>query len=859
VSTRRSAVERRFYRQSVQVLRAEVAWLGITLLLILIPGTAFSALWLLYVPVLMLVSRHCDTEYLVILYVQSALGLIAARAQATPWVNVLSNPYMWADILVMGLLAYVIHYLVRNIQARDRTITGYNMAQTFARQFDSTEPIGAVEWRPMLTLLLKQLNAECASVWMVESKTHHIYCTANVRDGDSNHDESDFPPALAELIPFDDPGPLVQAIRAGEFWQGPVTGNTQLQAFCPSVAEALIFPIGIGIGPHYTVLGALGIGFRQGSFHKRLTGQYRDFVENLLVQARPMLAYARRLEELLALQKIGQQVVHSLDLDKVLASILQAVVDTLGFEFAVISLVDEDKRLIRSDRGINVSSEWLSMSVHPLDSNDIQADIVRTGKMQVISGWDDRFDRRIWEQFGHKELIRVFTPIEVAAADGSPGMRIIGTIEAGYHLTTRNDISSDQLRMLEAFKNQAALAIEHAQLMQRARKRAEILASLHTVGQAVASAREMEQVLKVIVNSAAQLLNADIVMVYPYHRERNQIDLPTIAGDVWGKWRLNLNLSDNNILTRQLHASEPYYSADAQDTSALIFNTDRAGNSPSKPKVTFIRRQNIKSLACLPLITQGETVGIMFVNYRSRHQFDPDERQVHELFAQQAAGAIKNSQSFELARELIIREERDHLSREIHHTVSQSLFGIKLQAQNAIHHLPLGNNAVSEELSNILENAHVASVETGFILDELRAPIAEGRRLHHGLQEYARRAKKWYNYDVQVEYQLPDDLPLRLQQTLLRFAREAMNNAVRHSRSKIIRVGCQFNERGLQLTVGDEGIGFDPDRVSPSKLGLTSMRELATAANGFFQLDTALEQGTRVTLTIPPDRVQQPL
>jgi signal transduction histidine kinase len=859
VFTRRPALEQRFYRQHVQLLRAEAGWLVITLLLFVVPGAASSALWLLYIPILMLVSRHCSTEYLIILYLQSALALIVARTQTHPWLDAYSGFYLAADIVAMALLAYIIHYLVRNIQARDRTITSYRIVQTILRQYDATEPNGAVAWRPMLDVLLRQVNAECVSLWMVESKTRQIRRVASVRNNGAGSDWLPTEEPDGGAVSIDDAGPLAEAARTGVFWRGEAAKNAGMQELCPNVAEELIFPVGVGSGPHQTMLGVLGIGFGAQSFHERLLAEYREFIESLLVQTRPMLAYARRLDELLALQKTGKEVAHSLDLDEVLNSILQTVVDTLGFEFAVISLVDEDRRLIRSDRGINVPPGWLLMSVHPLDSTDIQADVIRSGQMQVITGWDDRFDRRIWEQFGHNEMIRVFTPIEVAAADVAQGVRVIGTIEAGYHLSTRSDISSDQLHMLEAFKDQAALAIEHAQLMQRARQRADILASLHTVGQAVASAREPEQVLNVLVNSAAQLLDADIVMVYPYHRDRNQIDPPAIAGNVWGKWRLNLNPADDNILTRQLHANEPYYSADAQDVATLMFNADRPGEYSSKPKATFTRRQNIKSLACLPLITQGETVGIMFVNYRSRHQFGPDERQVHELFAQQAAGAIKNSHSYELARELIIRQERDHLSREIHHTVSQSLFGIKLQAQNAIHHLPPGNDAVHEELSNILENAHVASVETGFILDELRAPIAEGRRLHYGLQEYARRAKKWYNYDVQIEYELPDDLPVRLQQTLLRFAREAMNNAVRHSKSKTIRVGCQLNERGLQLTVGDEGVGFNPDRVSPNKLGLTSMRELATAANGFFDLTTAPEHGTRVTLTIPHDRVRQPL
>jgi signal transduction histidine kinase len=859
VATRRPVLERRFYQQQVQLLRAEAGWLAISVLLLIVPGAAASALWLLYVPILMLVSRHCSTEHLIILYMQSALALIYARLQTLPWLVDRSGFYLAADIVAMGLLAYVIHYLVRNIQARDRTIAGYRTVQTILQQYEAVESSDTVAWRPMLDVVLRQMNAECVSLWLVESKTRRIQRVASVRP---NAADSDWPgpdETAGDSVLIDETGPLAEAARTGNFWRGAAAQQPAMRAHCPTVAEELIFPIGVGNGPHQAVLGLLVIGFRARSFHERLLAEYQEFIDSLLAQARPMLAYARRLDELLALQKTGKEVAHSLDLDEVLNSILQTVVDTLGFEFATISLVDEDRRLIRSDRGINVPRGWLEMSVHPLDSADIQADIVRSGRMQVITGWDDRFDRRIWEQFKHGDLIRVFTPIEVAASDGERGTRVIGTIEAGYHLATRRDISSDQLRMLEAFKDQAALAIEHAQLMQRARKRADILASLHTVGEAATSAREPDQVLKVLVESTAQLLNADIVMVYPYHRDRNHIDPPMVAGNVWGKWRLNLNPADDNILTRQLHATEPYSSADAQDTLALTFNTDRASEASGKAKATFTRRQNIKSLACLPLSAQGETVGIMFVNYRSRHQFGPDERQVHELFAQQAASAIKNSQSYELARELIIREERDHLSREIHHTVSQSLFGVKLQAQNAIHHLPPGHDEVYAELSNILENAHVASVETGFILDELRAPIAEGRRLHHGLQEYAQRAKKWYNYDVLIEYQLPDELPLRLQQTLLRFAREAMNNAVRHSKSQLIQVRCQLNERGLQLTIGDAGVGFKPDRVSPNKLGLTSMRELATAANGFFQLDTAPEQGTRVTLLIPPDRVQPSL
>jgi hypothetical protein len=133
VLMRRPALERKFYRQYSQLLRAEIGWVTITLLLFIIPGSAYSALWLLYIPILMLTSRHCATEFLIVLYAQSALALIAARAQVLPLAGVIGSPSLWADVLAIGLLAYMIHYLVRNIQARNWTIASNATAKTFSR------------------------------------------------------------------------------------------------------------------------------------------------------------------------------------------------------------------------------------------------------------------------------------------------------------------------------------------------------------------------------------------------------------------------------------------------------------------------------------------------------------------------------------------------------------------------------------------------------------------------------------------------------------------------------------------------------------------------------------------------------
>ncbi|HEX9077534.1 MAG TPA: GAF domain-containing sensor histidine kinase, partial [Anaerolineae bacterium] len=621
---------------------------------------------------------------------------------------------------------------------------------------------------------------------------------------------------------------------------------------CETVAAELVVPINLGSKEHYSTIGVLSVGFLSSSYKKSHLNQYWNFMTGMVNQAKPMLVYAARLEELNALQNISRQVSRSLNLNEVLDRILQAIVNTLGFEFATISLVDEQNRLVRAKRGINVPQKWLDMAVHALDSSDIQADIIRTGKTEIISDWDNRFDKRIWDKFGHDDMVRVFAPIAVVD-DTAHCERIIGTIEAGYHRTTRTEITADQQRLLGAFKTQVSLAIEQAQLLDRVQKKAEVLTSLHHVGQVIASARDLSQVLEEIGHSAAVLLKADIVMLYRYNRDKRVVENPVVYGGVAPKTRLNLDPNQQNILTRLLSETQPYYSADAQSDrllTALAADADK----PGKSKHTFIHVQNIKSFVGIPLMANGEIVGIMFVNYRARHTFDEDEKQVHELFAQQAAVAIKNAEINRLERALVVREERNHLSRELHHSVSQALFGIKLQAQNAMNEIPAPEGNVHTKLSNILEIAHVASNETNFIIEELRSPVEEDRNMVERLEEYIQRVRRWYTLDVVLTHGVTPHLPPEVEQKLFRFAREAINNAVRHSRSRTIRVCCEQNWSHFRLSVQDDGIGFDQKRIPPNKLGLTSMRELAAGIGGSFSLQTAPGYGTMASIQISLDQ-----
>ncbi|HLF27421.1 MAG TPA: GAF domain-containing protein [Anaerolineae bacterium] len=864
--TRNPQAGRWFYGSRIQFLRAQIGLVGITALMILSPGSERTSLWVLYVLVIMLTSKHCITELMALVLVESCLALALIPAlRGASLAQILANAELWANWLALGLLTFVIHYLVRNVQARSETIEAYSAVNALVSEVDMTDARGAQQWFPLLTTLAQRVDGACASTWALDRRTQQLQLVASVQRSarDANMfcliDEA---PGLT--LSVDDATLIGSVARTGNPRHVLIQPNAategaaqaSCQPLCADMCAELAMPIDVGTGEHSVIAGVLSVGFHAASFHQRLLPEYHNFMRGLVSQAKPMLASARRLEELVALQATSRQVWRSLDLDQVLKGILQAVVSGFGFEFATISLVDDDGRLIRCVQGINVPQKWLEMAVHLLDSNDIQAHVIRTGKTEVIVGWDERFDKRIWETFGHQYMVRVFMPIEASDA-ASQQTRNIGTIEAGYHRAEVQTIGPDQLRLLELFKNQVSMTIEHARLLQRTQKKADVLTSLHRVGYVIGLTRQPDQVLKEIARNARTLLNADLVMVYRYYRGTHTVDEPVIAGDMGNKYRLNLDLNEDNILAQLLREGKPYYSTDAQHDPHLVIYAKIERSKSPKSKPTFIQRHNIKSFAGIPLSAGGETMGIMFVNYRRRHPFDPDEQQVHELFAQQAAITIKNVEMNEISRNLVVREERHHLSRELHHSISQALFGIELKAQYALTHLH-PDAALRVEFDHILEIAHIASNEIGFIIDDLRAPVEEGRYLERGLAEYTHWLTRWYGVEVGLEHDL-HRLPPNMERLLMRFAREAMNNAVRHSGCRAINVRCEALAHRVFLSVSDDGIGFDPTQVAPNKLGLKSMQELAMKAGGFFQLNTRPGAGTTVSLQVYLDSDREDL
>jgi two-component system, NarL family, sensor histidine kinase UhpB len=93
--------------------------------------------------------------------------------------------------------------------------------------------------------------------------------------------------------------------------------------------------------------------------------------------------------------------------------------------------------------------------------------------------------------------------------------------------------------------------------------------------------------------------------------------------------------------------------------------------------------------------------------------------------------------------------------------------------------------------------------------------------------------------------------PAELETALFRIAQEAMTNAARHAAAKSIEIAVDERSGELQMSVSDDGIGFDASGVACASTGLASMRERTLLLGGRFELDTELGRGTRIWVCLP--------
>lgn len=261
---------------------------------------------------------------------------------------------------------------------------------------------------------------------------------------------------------------------------------------------------------------------------------------------------------------------------------------------------------------------------------------------------------------------------------------------------------------------------------------------------------------------------------------------------------------------------------------------------------------------------QGETVRMVRFGV-----VDPDGR---ELIIQssaspllvdgQVAGAVAvwhdvtdreraETQSRERAAQLAVLEERQHLSRELHDSVSQVLYGIALGSRTALTMLHSDQQRATEALEYVVGLTQLALAEMRAVIFDLRPDALAKDGLVAGLARQTAVIRARSGLTVREDLCAEPAAPLPAKEALYRIAQEALHNIVKHAHAKEIRVELRECDEGLRLEIADDGGGFDPARPFPGHLGLQTMRERAGQQGGTLAIHSAPGRGACVVAILP--------
>jgi ligand-binding sensor domain-containing protein/signal transduction histidine kinase len=208
--------------------------------------------------------------------------------------------------------------------------------------------------------------------------------------------------------------------------------------------------------------------------------------------------------------------------------------------------------------------------------------------------------------------------------------------------------------------------------------------------------------------------------------------------------------------------------------------------------------------------------------------------------------------------------ERTRVARELHDTLLQSFQGILMYFQAGINKLPEapteeGTAEARETLHNAMRKAANAIVEGRETIKGLRLSVVETNDLALAIRTFGEElaAGDSATFYVQAEGMSRKLHPI-IRDEVYRIAGEAMRNAFRHAGAKQIGVEIHYDDRRLRVCVRDDGKGIDPKLLNDDKreghFGLRGMKERAMLIGGKLAVQSAVDAGTEVELTVPAGR-----
>jgi PAS domain S-box-containing protein len=272
-------------------------------------------------------------------------------------------------------------------------------------------------------------------------------------------------------------------------------------------------------------------------------------------------------------------------------------------------------------------------------------------------------------------------------------------------------------------------------------------------------------------------------------------------------------------------------------------------------------------LACLEQVRHATDGTLVEFTYRLQHkeghwiwinaretafQRDADGK-VDQVFGVARDITVQKRAEDEI-QEMATAQERQRLARELHDSVTQTLFSATMVTQT----LPLiwnkGEAIVKKNLDELSRLTFGALAEMRTLLNELRPNAIATADLGELLNQLvdAARGRSQAEFSLSIEGNEPFSPEVHL--AIYRIAQEALNNCTKHARARHVNVQLSRHDGEALLRITDDGRGFNEDVTSATHFGLEIMRERAAEVGGAITVHSQSGTGTEVVFSWSPSK-----
>jgi signal transduction histidine kinase len=359
----------------------------------------------------------------------------------------------------------------------------------------------------------------------------------------------------------------------------------------------------------------------------------------------------------------------------------------------------------------------------------------------------------------------------------------------------------------------------------------ELIASLNEVAAAVSSAVSVEEALNAIVERARRLTDTDKAAIVLADEHDGSLDLDTIV--VRGRrdqhpqewWQIRLD-----SLGERLWASSD---------SAVEYHAEQAA-----------------WLLWSPICVKDHPVGVLCAINTADRPFTDLHVDFLAVLSAFAGSSIENARLAEQSRYMLLASERDRIAREMHDGVVQSLFSISLGLELCKKRIDRDPHGVILRLDELQTHLNSSMAELRRFIYDLRSAKLTELGLVGAIDYWINDVTRGRDVRGQlvVSGTLPSLTPWQ-EACLYRVAKESVSNIIKHAGASHFEVQLAGSDDQVTLIIADDGCGFDAIAAVNGGgvgIGLQSIRERVSRADGTLRVESTPGRGTTITVVLTP-------